>query len=101
MGGGLIFIDGVSIEVIKRGRLTKDGRWVCKVCELEFTDAKGLSDHLYQVDSECYCSNCHTYLADDAITWVSESRGEFWGTPCSERVPTGYTCQSCGYTDKL
>jgi uncharacterized C2H2 Zn-finger protein len=101
MGEGLIFTEGLSIEVIRRGKVTRDGQWQCKECGEVFPYATDLSRHLEEVDSGLFCSNCHKELDDDAITWTWESRGEFWGQPCSERVPTGYTCNKCGHSDQL
>ncbi len=101
MGEGLIFTEGISIEVIKRGRVTKDGSWQCKECGDTFPHATDLSKHLKSVDAGEVCSNCHKPIDDDLVTWTTESRGEFWGTPCSERVPTGYTCPHCGHKEDL
>lgn len=43
------------------------------------------------------CEGCGEELDDEDVRSVYESRGEFWGAPCSECVLTGYTCSNCGY----
>lgn len=45
-----------------------------------------------------YCELCYEELADDDVFGEYESRGEFWGAPCSEYVAHGYVCHSCGET---
>jgi hypothetical protein len=48
-----------------------------------------------------YCTECGARLDDENIHSVWESRGEFWGAPCSEQVLTGYTCQACGHEEEF
>lgn len=46
------------------------------------------------------CSHCgETFTEDEVVvkTW-RESRGEFWGTPCSEEMSES-TCPHCGSED--
>ena len=47
------------------------------------------------------CDECKAELQDEDIHSVYESRGEFWGAPCSEEVVTGYTCKNCGHTEEF
>ena len=50
---------------------------------------------------EWKCHGCGEPLADEDIISHNESRGEFWGEPCSERVPDGYQCSKCGHREML
>jgi len=45
------------------------------------------------------CDECKKELLDEEIITQFESRGEFWGAPCSEEIVTGYKCSSCGYSE--
>lgn len=38
------------------------------------------------------CYNDHVFDKCD-LKWIEESRGEFWGVPCTERIPV---CPICG-----
>lgn len=47
------------------------------------------------------CEYCHALvnfrmLGYGEITSHDESRGEFWGAPCHERVVDGFICPNCG-----
>lgn len=52
------------------------------------------------------CVDCETVFEEDDIAEWEESRGEFWGVPCTERVSgcprckgdfkRAYECESCG-----
>lgn len=44
------------------------------------------------------CYNDHVFDECD-LEWIEESRGEFWGMPCSERVPVCPFCRTDGITD--
>lgn len=57
-------------------------------------------DYFYDSDELVYCENCGGKLDDEDIHQVSESRGEFWGAPCSETVIIGYKCK-CGFEEKF
>jgi len=46
------------------------------------------------------CDECDKELVDEEIITVFESRGEFWGAPCSEEVVIGYECVNCGHSEK-
>jgi hypothetical protein len=48
-----------------------------------------------------YCGNCGEKLDDDDIRQVWESRGEFWGAPCSECMVVGYCCHECGWEEEF
>jgi hypothetical protein len=51
-------------------------------------------------DEDC-CSSCGFPIKDEDWIKSSESRGEFWGAPCSETIVTGYCCSKCGHTEEL
>lgn len=48
-----------------------------------------------------YCTECGNELDDEDVITVNESRGEFWGAPCSETIVTGYHCSHCGYKEDI
>ena len=58
-------------------------------------------DSFYNSNLLSYCENCGEKLDDEDINQVSESRGEYWGAPCSEMVVTGYSCSKCGYEEEF
>lgn len=62
------------------------------------TQYKG-NDHYSDCDEVEFCAECGHPLDDEDFTSTLESRGEFWGAPCSERVTTGYTCGFCGHNE--
>ncbi len=45
------------------------------------------------------CAECGCLLSDDDYETTYESRGEHFGTPCSEQITTGYCCHTCGNTE--
>jgi len=49
---------------------------------------------------EDVCASCKFKLSDENFSTVFESRGEFWGAPCSEEICTGYECPNCGHTEQ-
>jgi len=57
------------------------------------------NDYFYDGGSSDYCHKCGTKLDDEDIRTSTESRGEFWGAPCSETIVVGYKCHGCGYTE--
>ena len=56
--------------------------------------------------SKLKCLECGNVFDDDEISYWSESRGEFWGEPCSEEMSgcpycggdyeDAYECEECG-----
>ena len=48
-----------------------------------------------------YCTECKEGIKDEDYIQVSESRGEFWGAPCSEMVVIGYKCKNCGHEEEF
>ena len=42
------------------------------------------------------CHDCGCKFVEPAVTF--ESRGEFWGVPCSEEM---YVCPRCGCDDSI
>ncbi len=42
------------------------------------------------------CPECNEPMIEEHYITVWESRGEFWGAPCSEEIVTGYKCPFCG-----
>jgi|WetSurMetagenome_2_1015567.scaffolds.fasta_scaffold1467109_1 hypothetical protein len=40
-------------------------------------------------------------LPDENVKTEWESRGEFWGAPCSERVVVGWQCPGCGHYNSM
>lgn len=44
-----------------------------------------------------YCEECKAVITDEDYLSEYESRGEYWGMPCSERVVYGYKCPVCGH----
>lgn len=48
------------------------------------------------VDFDKICLECGHLISDEEYITVFESRGEFWGSPCSEEVVIGYNCGNCG-----
>lgn len=51
-------------------------------------------------DEDC-CDDCGHPLNDEDYQGEYESRGEFWGAPCSEYVTTGYSCSNCGHHENF
>jgi hypothetical protein len=56
-------------------------------------------------DMEC-CEECWAVFVWDKIPHeyirtAFESRGEFWGAPCSEEVVVGFECPNCGHYTEL
>ena len=47
------------------------------------------------------CDKCGTLLENNEIQGSYESRGEFWGSPCSEFVVYGYQCKACGFMEEF
>ena len=48
------------------------------------------------------CDNCEykfdlDKLSDEQFIGAYESRGEFWGAPCSEYMVYGCYCPECGH----
>ena len=43
------------------------------------------------------CESCGKIITEEEYITNFESRGEFWGAPCSEEVVIGYHCKECGY----
>jgi hypothetical protein len=48
-----------------------------------------------------YCETCGLFfewdiIPNENIKTTFESRGEFWGAPCSEEVVVGWVCPGCG-----
>ena len=41
-----------------------------------------------------YCNKCHTWFDNYYVREVEESRGEYWGIPCTETVYYEY-CPNC------
>jgi hypothetical protein len=66
----------------------------CELCgqELEIPNARCGCRGCY-ID---YCPWCGKKYSDDDFHYVRESRGEFWGAPCSEEVIDYITCHYCG-----
>jgi len=62
---------------------------------------KSLSDkqnnYFYDGNTTDFCESCGERLDDEEVNSCYESRGEFWGAPCSENIVTGYKCGNCGY----
>lgn len=56
-------------------------------------------DYFYDEGSSNFCCDCGTKLDDEDIKTSTESRGEFWGAPCSETIIVGYKCPSCGHNE--
>ena len=46
-------------------------------------------------NEEDKCENCGSKITDEDYLTDFESRGEFWGAPCSEEVVYGYSCPAC------
>jgi len=59
------------------------------------------SNHFYDTGKCDYCEECGKELDDEELHSVWESRGEFWGAPCSEQMLVGYKCGSCGFENKF
>jgi len=58
------------------------------------------TDYFYSGSTHLeYCTDCGEKLDDEDIRTASESRGEFWGAPCSETIVVGFECSSCGYKE--
>lgn len=49
--------------------------------------------------SKLKCLECGNVFDDDEISYWSESRGEFWGEPCSEEMSGCPHCGSGDYED--
>lgn len=47
------------------------------------------------------CRECGAELIEEDYYGGNESRGEFWGAPCSEYVVYGYVCHECGYKEEF
>ena len=41
-----------------------------------------------------YCLDCHTWFSHPHVEEVEESRGEYWGVPCTETCYYEY-CPNC------
>ena len=60
---------------------------------------KSHPDDIYYSNYLKYCSNCGELLNGEDIKTIRESRGEFWGAPCSETIIVGYMCSKCKYKE--
>ena len=70
----------------------------------EWKGHKVWEDKDYFYDNSCkleYCNECGNKLKDEDIKTQNESRGEFWGAPCSETIVIGFKCSSCGYEEEI
>lgn len=52
------------------------------------------------------CDSCDDYfiwdkIDDTLIRTQNESRGEFWGAPCFERVVVGWICPGCTHYNEM
>lgn len=72
----------------------KDGKLEWKGHYLNVLDDVWIDQHSCTI---AFCEDCGTELSDEDFKTSYESRGEFWGAPCSEQVLLGYTCHDCGY----
>ena len=68
----------------------------CDRCEEEFPTIEELKAHQ---NDDGRCDGCCAYICDEDYHTEYESRGEFWGAPCEERICTGYTCSKCGHQE--
>jgi hypothetical protein len=59
------------------------------------------SNNFYDGGGLEYCSECGEKLDDEDIITSTESRGEFWGAPCSETIITAFKCSHCGYREDM
>jgi hypothetical protein len=76
---------------------------LCEHCEYQSSDC-------YKDTPKCgkdviWCEKCNKAwdwdkLPDEQVKVVYESRGEFWGAPCSEPVCYGWYCD-CGYYNEV
>lgn len=67
----------------------------CESCGAELLVPNARCDECDGCDL-AYCPWCGNKYADDDYHTVWESRGEFWGAPCSEEVIDYVTCHYCG-----
>ena len=56
-------------------------------------------DYLKSCDDRC--NECGHKLDDEEYETEYENRGEFWGSPCSECIVTGYNCNNCGNYERF
>jgi len=54
-------------------------------------------EYFYDNNTCEYCANCGEKLDDEDIKITFESRGECWGTQCSEEILTGYKYRNRGF----
>jgi hypothetical protein len=52
------------------------------------------------------CESCNDYfiwdkLSDEYVRTQNESRGEYWGAPCFERVVVGWICPGCTHYNEM
>lgn len=75
---------------------------------IEDLKIKGITEKLRdKLEDEFYsyvfdhqkCENC--FGDTKHAGFVRESRGEFWGAPAYEEVPTKIVCQTCGHTVEI
>lgn len=60
----------------------------------------GEHDYFYECGIHLeYCTDCGAKLDDEDIKTATESRGEFWGAPCSETIVVGVHCHTCGFDE--
>lgn len=57
-------------------------------------------ESFYDTNKLEYCGNCGEKLDYEDIHTTRESRGECFGTPCSETIVVGYKCSKCDYEEK-
>lgn len=67
----------------------------CMECGEPFEDDE-CPVHGKYVSAMIYCPYCGEKYDDDDYHIVYESRGEFWGAPCSEPVLYWVDCHNCG-----
>jgi hypothetical protein len=76
---------------------------ICKGCDQKSSDCQ--KDKPKCGKDMVFCDSCDAgfewdKVPDSNVKIVYESRGEFWGAPCSEPVCYGWTC-ACGHYNEL
>ncbi len=81
----------LSADILKT---LKDGK------EIKNHKLSSNGQYFYDGNNLDYCGYCGEKLDEEDIRTANESRGEFWGAPCSECIVIGYNCPHCGEEER-
>ncbi len=69
------------------------------IIEKDYDDWTDKEIEFMSTQDDC-CDECGHPIDDENYIGEYEDRGEYWGSPCTEYVTTGYLCDNCGHVGK-